>query len=50
MQPENKHGDARNITVSEFRDAALVTRVAPKSHSKALSNTRRTLKVARKRK
>lgn len=48
LQPENQHGDKRNITVSELKDSALKTRVSPKSMSVALRNVRRTLKVARR--
>lgn len=48
MQPENKHGDARNITVSEFKASAFATKVAPKSYSKALTNTKRTVKARRR--
>lgn len=44
MEAENKHGDARNITVSEFKAAAMATKVAPRSTAKALNNTRRTLR------
>jgi hypothetical protein len=50
MQPENAHGDKRNILVSDFRASALKTRVAPGSEGAALRNTRKTLAVARKRK
>jgi hypothetical protein len=48
MQPENAHGDKRNILVSDFRASALKTRVAPGSEGAALRNTRKTLAVARK--
>ena len=48
LEPANKHGDRRNITVSELKDSALKTRVSPKSMSTALRNVRRTLKVARR--
>jgi len=44
MQPENKHGDSRNITVSEFHASAMATKVAPRSIAKALKNTRRTMR------
>jgi hypothetical protein len=47
-QPENKHGDSRNITVSEFRASSTATKVAPGSHGKALRNTKKTLKMRRK--
>lgn len=49
MQPENKHGDDRNITVSEFKAASKSTRVAPGTTKKALGNMTKTLAM-RKRK
>lgn len=48
LQPENQHGDRRNITVSEVRTSAERTRVAPGNVSVALRNVRRTLRVARR--
>jgi hypothetical protein len=48
MRPEDKHGDDRNITVSELRAASTKTRVAPGSTSAAMRNVRKTLKVARR--
>lgn len=46
--PEAKHGDDRNITVSELRTSATKTRVSPKSMPVAMRNIRRTLKVAKR--
>ena len=50
LQPENKHGDSRNITVSELKTSAHNTAVAPKHTATAMRNVRRTLRVARRRK
>ena len=48
LEPENKHGDNRNITVSELKTSALKTRVAPKHMPTAIRNVKRTLRVARR--
>ena len=48
LQPENQHGDSRNITVSQLKASAHHTRVSPKSMPTAMRNVRRTLKVARR--
>jgi hypothetical protein len=49
MQPENAHGDSRNIRVSDLKVASTKTDVAPGSVATAMRNVRRTLKVARRR-
>ena len=48
MQPENKHGDDRNILCSEFIAAATQTPQAPGSTKQALKNVKKTLKLVRK--
>lgn len=48
LQPENPHGDKRNILVSQLKASASDTKVAPGNVATALRNVRRTLKVARK--
>jgi hypothetical protein len=48
LEPENKHGDERNITVSELKTSATKTKAAPKSMPAAMRNIRRTLKVAKR--
>jgi hypothetical protein len=45
-QPENKHGDERNITVSEFLAASYETKVAPGSAQQALRNMKRAIRIA----
>lgn len=45
LQPENKHGQDENITISELKSSAFDTRVSPKSMPTAMRNIRRTLKV-----
>jgi hypothetical protein len=50
LQPENKHGDERNITVSELKASAHDTRVSPKHTATAMRNVKRTLRVARRKK
>lgn len=50
LQPENRHGDDRNITVSELKTSAHDTAVAPKHTATAMRNVKRTLRVARRRK
>ena len=49
MEPQNKHGDRRNISVSDFKDSSTKTAVAPGSVSAAMRNARQTLKVAARR-
>lgn len=49
LQPENPHGDSRNILVSQLKTSATKTDVAPGSVATAMRNVRRTLKVARRR-
>ncbi len=45
LEPENKHGDSRNILVSDLKASATKTKVAPGSVKKAMRNAKRTLKV-----